>query len=37
MVDIISKIIPELDKRLNSNRIKEHISYLIEKRFTNDL
>lgn len=36
MVDIISKIIPELDKRLNNNRIKEHISYLIEKRFTNE-
>lgn len=36
MVDLISKIIPELDKRLNRNRIKEHISYLIEKRFTNE-
>ncbi len=36
MVDIISKIIPELNKRLNSKRIKKHLSYLIENRFTNE-
>jgi len=36
MVGIISKIILELEKRLNSKRIKEHLSHLIEKRFTNE-
>ncbi|KKM02444.1 hypothetical protein LCGC14_1784380 [marine sediment metagenome] len=36
MVNIISKIIQELNKRLNRERFKEHLSYLIEKRFTNE-